>query len=185
MFRSIPCASSGIRPSSSARFRRRFTMNGTWRIDTGHSCMHAMHVVQAHSSSTPTYSGSGSPSETPFASFTIASRRSRITRIGSNVFPVLHAGHTDVHRPQIVHASSWRRSNHGRAFVVAVPSAGCGASGFIRSSASNGLSSRPYGTARSKYVFAGLNRKWLAFVHGGGAGEENGVAAWDHHRVGG
>src|SRR3972149_3879908 len=101
-------------------------MNGTWRIETGHSCMHAMHVVHAHSSSYPTTSGSGAPRGFLFASRSIAFRRSRITRMGSSALPVVHAGQTDVHRPHTVQASSWSRSNRVNAFVAAAPSAGRG-----------------------------------------------------------
>ncbi len=54
-------AVSGKRPSSITKLRLISTMGGTWRMLTGQASIQAMHVVQAQSSSSPTFGAIGPP----------------------------------------------------------------------------------------------------------------------------
>ena len=51
MFWRLMPAVPGSAPSESARYRRRSTIVSTMSMNAGHASTHAMHVVQAHSSS--------------------------------------------------------------------------------------------------------------------------------------
>ena len=80
---------------------------------TGHSCMHAPHVVQAQTTSSSTTSGfSGTSScSVPAACASRIfvpcsntwSRRFMISSFGESGLPVFHAGQAFWHRPHSVH----------------------------------------------------------------------------------
>src|SRR3954447_5511692 len=100
---------------------------------TGQISSHALHDVQAHSSSDVMRSNTelavtvmpltvltgGDTTGSPVAAIT-SPTFSTISR-GSSGLPVLCAGHTDVHRPQMVHASVSKSCFQVKSSMVAAP----------------------------------------------------------------
>ena len=99
--------SPGADASSITRYLRISTISVGWLIFIGHSLAHALHVVQAQSSSSEIKSLKRdrlSLKSHPFLTIRgpfsfILALRSIITFLGDNFFPVIFAGHTDVHLP--------------------------------------------------------------------------------------
>ena len=141
---------------------------------TGQISSHALHVVHAQSSaevtrwntesasivmsrSTPT---GGETCGSPVAAMTSPTLRT-ISR-GSSGLPVACAGHTDVHRPQIVHASVSKSCFQVKSSTVDAPN--------VSSSVSMRLGSgliAPFGRSRSaRYMFIGDVIMWRSFVVG-------------------
>src|SRR5688572_3197816 len=120
IFENITARSGETFDSSITRFLRISTMKGTWSISTGHSWIHAMQVVQAHSSSSEikvslTSGLSTAAGVCPFVACplvfpAIKSGPAILTRLrrsikslrGESFLPVLFAGHTSVHLPHSV-----------------------------------------------------------------------------------
>ncbi len=143
-------------------------------MSTGQISSQALQVVQAQSSSgvmrsntesapivmsrsTPT---GGATTGSPVAAITSPTFRT-ISR-GSSGFPVACAGHTDVHRPQIVQASVSNSCFHVKSSTVEAPNVSSSVSirfGIGRIA--------PFGRSRSRrYMFIGDVNMWRSFVAG-------------------
>ena len=101
-------------------------------MSTGHSCMHAPHVVQAHTTSSSTTWGTSvvASEVSPRAraariagpSANSWSRRSMTSSFGDSGLPVFHAGHALWQRPHSVHAYRSSSSLRVRSTIVPAPS---------------------------------------------------------------
>src|SRR3954452_1609143 len=156
---------------------------------TGQISSHALHDVQAHSSSDVMRSNTelavtvmpltvltgGDTTGSPVAAIT-SPTFSTISR-GSSGLPVLCAGHTDVHRPQMVHASVSKSCFQVKSSMVAAPKVSRSVSirfgmGFIA----------PLGRSLSfRYMFIGDVNMWRSFVVGRITRNARNAATWMVH----
>src|SRR6478672_95628 len=167
-------SSAGKSLSMSERYRRMSRILSRISMFTGQISSHALHEVHAHSSSDVTRSNTESavmviPRATLTGGDTVGSpvaamtspTLSTISR-GSSGLPVACAGHTDVHRPQIVHASVSNSCFHVKSSILTTPKLSRSVSmrfgiGFIA----------PLGRSRSfRYMFIGDVNMCRSFVVG-------------------
>ena len=156
---------------------------------TGQISSHALHDVHAHSSSDVIRSNSesapivisrsvptgGETTGDPVAAMT-SPTFSTISR-GSSGLPVACAGHTDVQRPQIVHASVSKSCFHVKSSMTAAPNVSSSVSmrfgiGFIA----------PFGRSLSRrYMFIGDVNMWRNFVVGRITRNARNATTWMPH----
>ena len=143
-------------------------------MSTGQISSHALHDVHAQSSSAVTRSKSESAPtvmsrSTPTGGDTCGSPDAAMTSPtfstisrGSSGLPVACAGHTDVHRPQIVHASVSNSCFQVKSSTVEAPNV----SSSVSIRFGSGLIA-PLGRSRSpRYMFMGDVIMWRSFVVG-------------------
>ena len=121
----------GNRDSAITRLRRRSTIVSTCSMSTGHSCMHAPHVVQAQTTSSSTTSGtSGTGSTSPSRRESPRAAAGPLEQVVAQVhheelrregLPVFHAGQAAWQRPHSVQAYRSRTSFLVRSAIVAAP----------------------------------------------------------------
>src|SRR5688572_23203988 len=158
---------------------------------TGQISSHALHDVHAHNSSgvtrsntelaLTTISGStpmgGETGGVPVAAMT-SPTFSTISR-GSSGFPVAWAGHTDVHRPHIVHASVSSNCFQVKSDTVDAPN--------VSSSVSMRLGSgfiAPLGRSRARrYMFSGEVNMCRIIVTGSSTTNATKLTTWATHEI--
>src|SRR4051794_13835690 len=174
------------------RYRRMSRILSRISMLTGQISSHALHVVHAQTSSAEirwntsfvdTVSSGSWPTTDDTAP---AGRDSLITwpilvtiSRGSSGLPVAWAGHTDVHRPQIVQASVSRSCFQVKSSMTAAPKLSSSDSirfgiGFIA----------PLGRSRSdRYMFSGDVTMWRSFVVGTITMKAKKHSTWTTHTI--
>src|SRR5262245_59977497 len=175
MARYVLPSSVGKSLSISDKYRRMSRILSRISMFTGQISSHALHDVHDHNSSDVMRSNTesaeivtlfgvptgGDTTGSPVAAITSPTFRT-ISR-GSSGLPVAFAGHTDVHRPQIVHASVSKSCFQVKSSTVDAPNVSSSVS--IRFGISR---LAPFGRGRSfRYMFIGLVIMWRSIVVGG------------------
>jgi hypothetical protein len=125
-------------------------MWSTCSMDTGHSCTHAPHVTQSHTTSSVTAFGtsgvSGSPASAASPSEKSWSRMPMMRSFGDRAFPVANAGHASWQRPHSVQDIASSICFHVRSVTVPAPKRIAASSSDSKSSGSR----RPRARVRPK-----------------------------------